>query len=194
MYLDKWSLLGILIMLLLACLMFMLVLLLVWWYCSSPALLLQAALKAAQQTKDGREDEITILRTEIEVSSCYSLGAVCFFYCHWSSFLLLFFFFCIFFLFRTWRMTLQMQWNSFRKLKLKPKLFEQWHREWFWPMKRWLLFEFWCDKLFAFSFRLCYSLPSLSYLDIYCPFDILGGGGSKEMLAFSILGPSCTIW
>lgn len=97
MYLDKWSLLGILIMLLLACLMFMLVLLLVWWYCSSPALLLQAALKAAQQTKDGREDEITILRTEIEVSSCYSLGAVCFFYCHWSSFLLLFFFFAFFF-------------------------------------------------------------------------------------------------
>lgn len=97
MYLDKWSLLGILIMLLLACLMFMLVLLLVWWYCSSPALLLQAALKAAQQTKDGREDEITILRTEIEVSSCYSLGAVCFFYCHWSSFLLLFFFFLHFF-------------------------------------------------------------------------------------------------
>lgn len=41
-------------------------------------MLLQAALKAAQQTKDGREDEITILRTEIEVSSCYSLGAVCF--------------------------------------------------------------------------------------------------------------------
>nr|XP_016447253.1 PREDICTED: coiled-coil domain-containing protein SCD2-like [Nicotiana tabacum] len=32
----------------------------------------EAALKAAQQTKDGRDEEITILRTEIEVSSCYS--------------------------------------------------------------------------------------------------------------------------
>lgn len=32
-----------------------------------PKFLLQAALKAAQQTKDGRDDEIAALRVEIQV-------------------------------------------------------------------------------------------------------------------------------
>lgn len=146
---------------------------------------LQAALKAAKQTKDGRDEELSALRAELEVIICSKSST----------------YFCLSihitlysnnlqhkYLIRTLKRKLQLLQSNFMRLNLKQRLSKQWHKGWYWHMKRWLLFQHIVDISNKEN------LSIWSVIHIGSGYSFSGRSCSEEMLACSLLGFSFTLW